>query len=92
MPPRAQPRTERQREREREALDELRKDFRYATQRLYSPFTTGCSHTFPVADFTDAHYIQEDTSLNKTLWDLWPVTPPDGYKKVLAHHEAKRDE
>lgn len=85
-------RTERQREREDESLDSLAKDYRFATQRLYSPFTAGCGERFPVAAFNDAHYSQQDTSLNKTLWGLWPVAPPDGFKKVLAAHEAKRDE
>lgn len=92
MPPPQSSRTRRQQEREAESLAHLRKDFRYAPQRLYSPFTAGCLHAFPVADFTEAHYNQDDTSLNKTLWSLWPVAPPDGYKKVLAHQEAKRDE
>lgn len=84
MPPPEPPRTDRQREREVESLEHLRKDFPFATERLYSPFTAGCSHTFPVTKFTNAHYSQEDTSLNKTLWGLWPVSTHCGYEKASS--------
>lgn len=79
-------------ERDHKALEELKKDWRFESQSLYSPFTAGSGHAFPIETFTDAHYSQKDTSLNKALWGLWPVAPPDGYDKVLKHHETKRDE
>lgn len=76
---------------ERKALDQLQGDWRIAPQPLLTPFTAGSSHAYPVASFTAAHYTQEDTSLNKVLWDLWPVSPPDGYERSLKQSKAKRD-
>lgn len=78
--------------RERQALDQVQGDWRLFPQPLIHPFTAGSKHAFPVATFTEAHYKQEDTSLNKALWDLWPVSPPDGYERVLKQTEAKRDQ
>lgn len=69
----------------------LRADWRFATQPIVTPFTAGSSYAFLVADFGDPHYKQEDTSLNKALWDVWPVDAPDGYEKALKQAKAKRD-
>lgn len=76
---------------ERKALDQILDDWHCAPQSLITPYTAGSEHVLPIADFTDAHYDQQDVSLNQALWGLWPVAPPDGYDKALKQNEAKRD-
>lgn len=77
---------------ERKAKNRVLDDWRCAPQILITPFTAGSGLDFPVAKFTDAHYEQEDISLNKVLWALWPVSPPDGYARVQRQTEAKRNQ
>lgn len=79
-------------DRDREALHHIQGDWHCTSQPLLTPFTAGSSHNILVADFTDAHYKQEDTSLNKVLWSVWPVSSPQVYELVSKGNEEKRDE
>lgn len=74
-------------------MEQVQSNWISAPQPLNSPFTAGCDFVFPIAAFGPEHYAQEDTSLNKTLWSLWPVSPSDTpLEDALRAAEAKRDE
>lgn len=72
-------------------LDDLLSSWRFVQQPLLTPFTAGSGHALPVAEFTAAHYVQKDISLNEKLWELWPVATLDEHEKALKKSEAKRD-
>lgn len=72
--------------------EQLANDWRTAPQSVTTPFTAGSDITFTTAAFGPAHYAQEDTSLNETLWSLWPISSLEEFQGVNQDAEEKREE